>query len=376
MTCPSRMPRTASATGSLWSSPSTSTVNSAVIWPAVPFGPLQSRAGAFQQARQLGEHAGRVAARGRRLAGGQPDLAQRQAEPGDAVHQQQHGPALVAEMLGDGHRRVGRLPAQQRRRVRGGDHHDRTRQPVGAQVVLEEFAHFAPAFADQGQHRHVAVGVAGQHGEQGGLADAGAGEQAEALALAAGGEAIERANAEIEPRSQPRAGGGFRRGDAHRARASRRAAGRRGRPAAGPAGRAPGRARRRTRQSRHPARCLDGRAARTQAIERVERHGLRQVGAKADDLGRDAAAVTRLQQQAVADRQVSRQAVDIDNQAGDAGHATGQPQRRDAAQGRAAGLRPGLRASIVSLDLDFSRNKQRTLQASSTLPPNPGSWLE
>ena len=190
-------------------------------------------------------------------------------------------------MLGDGHRRIGRLAAQQRRRVGGGHHDDRARQALGAQVVLEEFPHLAPALADQGEHRHVALGVARQHREQGGLADAGAGEQAEALALAAGGEAVERANAEIEPRSQPRAGGGLRRGNAQRAR-SVAPSGRAPCPSSGrPSGSS-------TRPSQASATAkpppgfagADGRAARAEAIERVEWHGLRQVGAKPDDLGR------------------------------------------------------------------------------------------
>ena len=50
-TWPSRMARTASATGSLWSPPSTSTLNRPVIVPA----PVPGR-GPFEQPRQLREH--------------------------------------------------------------------------------------------------------------------------------------------------------------------------------------------------------------------------------------------------------------------------------------------------------------------------------
>src|SRR5579872_2871035 len=81
---PSRMPRTASAIGSLWSSPSTRTVNRPVIGPATaPSG----RTGAFQKLGQLAEHRGRIAFGCRRLAGGQADLALGHGEAGDRVHQ-------------------------------------------------------------------------------------------------------------------------------------------------------------------------------------------------------------------------------------------------------------------------------------------------
>ena len=240
-------------------------------------------------------------------------------------------------MLGDAHGRVGRLAAQQGRGVGGRHHHDRASQALGPQVVFQELAHFPPALADQGQHGHVALGVAGQHGEQGGLADAGAREQAEPLALAAGGEAIQRAHAEVEPRPQPRTDGGFRRGNAQRA--LRRPGWQGAVPVQWP-----------PQRVEHPAKPgvghrkaatlvvgLDRRAARAQAIERVEWHRLHHVGAKTDDLGRHAAAVACFQQQAIADRDVPSQAVHVDDEPGDAGDAAGQAQRWDAAQGGVAG---------------------------------------
>ena len=86
-------------------------------------------------------------------------------------------------------------------------------------------------------------GIGRQHGQQGGLADAGGGEEAEALAAPAGGEGNsapgrrDRAAARAAPVARPAA--------ARRAAGAgwRRAAAAQAHPAAGPAGPAPGRAR-------------------------------------------------------------------------------------------------------------------------------------
>src|SRR5262245_25062684 len=75
---PSRIARTASATGSLWSSPSTSTLKMPVMVPAPVPGPCP-----LQEPRQFREHGWSIALRGRRLAGGQADLALRDGEAGD-----------------------------------------------------------------------------------------------------------------------------------------------------------------------------------------------------------------------------------------------------------------------------------------------------
>ena len=60
-------------------------------------------------------------------------------------------------------------------------------RPSSPEVVLDELAHLAAALADEGDHVDVGVGVAGDHAEEGGLADAGAGEDADALAACPGG---------------------------------------------------------------------------------------------------------------------------------------------------------------------------------------------
>ena len=88
-------------------------------------------------------------------------------------------------------------------------------EALGAEVVLDELADLAAALADQRDDRHLGLGAAGDHRQQAGLADAGAGEDAEALAAAAGDEGV------------------------HGAHAQRAAGGRRGRAAAGAAPRRP-----------------------------------------------------------------------------------------------------------------------------------------
>ena len=60
----------------------------------------------------------------------------------------------------------------------------------------------ASALADQTQHQRIRVAVLRQHGQESGLADAGAREDAEALAALAGREQVERAHAEIQTFAQ------------------------------------------------------------------------------------------------------------------------------------------------------------------------------
>ena len=64
-------------------------------------------------------------------------------------------------MLGHRHGGVGGLASQQRRRIRGGHHHHGPGQAVGAEIVLDELAHFAAALAHQCQHGHVAFRCCG-----------------------------------------------------------------------------------------------------------------------------------------------------------------------------------------------------------------------
>jgi len=160
------------------SSPSTSTVYRPVI------------------VRQQREHARRVAARRRRLADREADLALRHREARDRVHHQHHVAPLVAEVLGDRGCRERRLDPHERRLV--GRRHDdhRALHAVRPEVALHELAHLAPALADQADHVDLRRRRSGDHPEQRRLADAGAREDAEPLAAAAGDERVERPYAE------------------------------------------------------------------------------------------------------------------------------------------------------------------------------------
>ena len=74
------------------------------------------------------------------------------------------------------------------------------RRPSGPEDALDEFLHFAAALADQADDDDVGAGVARHHAEQHALADAGAGEQADALAATDGQQRVDRAHADIERR--------------------------------------------------------------------------------------------------------------------------------------------------------------------------------
>ena len=90
------------------------------------------------------------------------------------------------------------LAAHQRRLIGSRDHDHGAGKTGFAEVVLKEFLHLAAALANEPDHGDVGGDVARQHGQQHRFADAGAGEDAQTLAAAAGQKGIERADAEIE----------------------------------------------------------------------------------------------------------------------------------------------------------------------------------
>jgi hypothetical protein len=127
------------------------------------------------------------------------DLAHRHRVAGHAVEQAEHPEALIAQRFGNGQRQLGGAPAQHRRNV-GCRDHDRTSRPPGsAKRLAEEAADLEAAFADHTDHQRVGAGIAGDHPEQGRLADPGTGEDPEALSLAARGEEVEGTDPEVEP---------------------------------------------------------------------------------------------------------------------------------------------------------------------------------
>ena len=94
---------------------------------------------------------------------------------------EEHVLAGVAERFGDRQRRLRRQAAHHGAFVAGGDDSHGAR-PVLEQGVLEELAHLAAALADERQHDGVEAARAREHGKKRRLADAGAGENADALA--------------------------------------------------------------------------------------------------------------------------------------------------------------------------------------------------
>ena len=86
---------------------------------------------------------------------------------------------------------MGCLPSHQRSLIGSGHHEDGFRQAFLTKIVLNEFLNFASTLANKTNHRDIALGVSREHGKQHGLANPGAGENAHALALAAGNERIE-----------------------------------------------------------------------------------------------------------------------------------------------------------------------------------------
>ena len=71
-------------------------------------------------------------------------------------------------------------------------------RPRFVQVAFQKFTHFAAAFADERDDVHVGLGLRRHHAEQRGFADAAAGENAEALAAAAGHERVHGLDAGLE----------------------------------------------------------------------------------------------------------------------------------------------------------------------------------
>ena len=218
-------------------------------------------------------------------------------------------------MFGDRHGGVGALAAHQGGRVGGGDDDDGAGETGLAEVVLDEVADFAASLADQGEDDDVAGGADREHGQEGGLADAGAGEEAETLALAAGGEAVEGAHAEVDARAEAGAQGGVGRGDT-------------GRAAGWTAEQRPLVVDRHAEgidDTAEPGGChvqhggvlvvQDGLAAVGQAVERGVGHHLQGAVAETDCLSRNDTLVACLQVQAITDGGQSGEAIDLDYQA-------------------------------------------------------------
>ena len=103
-------------------------------------------------------------------------------------------------------------------RVAGRAHDDGARAPLGAERVLEELDHLATTLADERDDDDVGLGLARDLPHQRRLADARAGEQADALPLADGEQPVEDAHAERQRAGDAPAGEGIGRGAIDRPR--------------------------------------------------------------------------------------------------------------------------------------------------------------
>ena len=160
--------------------------------------PTSEAPGPFEQAGQHREHGRRIAAGRGRLAGREADLPLRHREPGEAVHEEQHVLARVAEGLGDAGRGERGAEPDEGGFVGGRDDHDRAGEALGTEVVLDELAHLTAALADQCEDGDRSFGTAGDHRQECRFSDAGTGEDAHTLTAPARHERVERADAERE----------------------------------------------------------------------------------------------------------------------------------------------------------------------------------
>ncbi len=114
-----------------------------------PFGAVACAFARSSDAGRRAKHRGWIAARDRRLADGQCNFTLCHGIACQRIHDQQHMLALIAKIFGDsgGIRRT--LQAHQRTGVGGCCNDDRTCKTFGAEIMLDEFFHFATALADQ-----------------------------------------------------------------------------------------------------------------------------------------------------------------------------------------------------------------------------------
>ena len=150
--------------------------------------------GAFKNLGQHLEDAGRVALLAGRLAGGQSDFPLRHREPGDRIHHQKHGLALIAEILRHGECGEAGADAQRRGHIRGRHDDNTAGQSFRAELLFEELAHFSVAFADHRDDADIGRVVAGHGAEQRALSNTRAAENAHTLAFADGEQAVDGAD--------------------------------------------------------------------------------------------------------------------------------------------------------------------------------------
>jgi hypothetical protein len=297
------------------------------------------RPGPLEQARQLVENGRGVALGGRRLAGGEADVALGHGETRDRVDHAQHRGALVAEVFGQGQREVGGVAAHECRLVGGGDDDDGAAQALLAEIVLQELLHLAAALADEPDDGDLRGGEARHHGQEHRLADARAGEDAHALAAAGGQEGVDGAHAEVEGLGD--AAAGVRRRRIGPERIERAALRQRALSVYGTAegvddAAEPGA---RWLHAVH-ARAHMRRAAAAHALEGAERHGEGALAGEADHLARHHGAAVDLDIETAAEMHRRHRPGDFDEEAAHGRDAPEHAEVVDAVQRRRRGREP------------------------------------
>lgn len=100
-----------------------------------------------------------------RFADGEAHFALRHGHARDGVHDQHYIGALVAKILRDGGSDKGTVEPKEGGFIGSGHHDHRAFQAFQLRIALDEFAHFAAAFADEGDDVEIRVGVSGDHAQ-------------------------------------------------------------------------------------------------------------------------------------------------------------------------------------------------------------------
>ena len=156
---------------------------------------LVAQPGPFDQTRQQAVHRWGQAAATQRFARGQANFPLGPGKPGQRIDEQQDPLAAGPEALGQCRGGEGRAGTFHAGTVRRGTHQDCTAPQFIVQFMVEEFAQLAPAFTDQAEDDDIAIHIASDLRQQGGLAATGTREQPDTLAFAERQRTIDGAHA-------------------------------------------------------------------------------------------------------------------------------------------------------------------------------------
>lgn len=152
-------------------------------------------AGALEDFWQELEGAWGIAFLTGRLTGCEADFALGHGKTGDGIDDEEYVLALVAEEFGDGKGDEAGAEAEGCGLVASGGDHDAALAAFGSKFVFEKAFYFAVAFANEGDDGDVGPVVFAHGAEKRAFADTGTAEDADALAFAAGEQAVDDTDA-------------------------------------------------------------------------------------------------------------------------------------------------------------------------------------